>query len=57
MKCRVVVSFMLDEDDADMAEIELESQLSDLINQTRNTTVQGFEVVESQEIEEEEDDE
>lgn len=54
MKCKVVVSFLLDEDDSDMAEIELESHLSDLINNAR-TTISSFEVVATYEIEEEDD--
>ena len=55
MKCKLTVSFLLDEEDADASEIELESQLSDLLNGSRNTTVSSFEIVESLELEEEDD--
>jgi hypothetical protein len=54
MKCRVTVSFILDEEEADMAEIELESQLSDLMENSR-TNIMFFDIIDVQELEEEDD--
>ena len=54
MKCRITVSFLMNEDDTDMAEIELESQLSDLMN-TTHTTLDTYEIINVAEIEEEDD--
>ena len=54
MKCKLTVNFILNEEEADMAEIELESHLSDLITQC-GSVVESFEIIESVEIEEDEE--
>ncbi len=53
MKYRVIVSFLLDEEDSDMAEVELESVLSDMLTLS-SSTIKEFDIVKIDEIEEEE---
>ena len=53
MKYRILVSFLLDEDDPDMAEVELESALSDMLS-LPSTTIGEFHIVDIDELEEEE---
>ena len=52
MKYRITVSFLIDEEDPEMAEVELESQLADMVN-ISSTTIREFEILEVDELDEE----
>ena len=54
MKHKVLVSFIIDEEDSDMAEAEVEGQLSDLMNRD-HSTIEDFQIIQIEEIEEEDE--
>ena len=55
MKHRVLVTFLVDEEDSDSAEAEVDSLLSDTLNAHVSSPVEEFEILDIDEVEEEEE--
>jgi len=51
MKVRVRVELFVEEDDCNMAEAEVEAQLSDMVNSNSATTIQEYQILDSEEVE------
>lgn len=56
MKVRVYVEFIVDEEDSTMAEAEVEAQLNDMISSNSATVISGFQILDSEDIETENED-